>query len=93
MKTNFTQVKTDIKFYAKNGSITAECVAVTFAVPSGANPVTVNGYPIPAGGSLAIELSAGQIDMSRYEFFFGTGGSGNELYIIRVIPAMNLNNE
>jgi hypothetical protein len=90
---SFLKVKTDIKFYATNSSITAECVAITFAVPAGANPVNVNGYPVPAGGSLAIELSAGQIDYSKYEFFFGTGGTGNELYIIRIIPTIDLNNE
>jgi len=93
MKSNFLKVKTDIKFYAKNGSITSECVAITFIVPTGANPVNVNGYPIPAGGSLAIELSAGQIDFSKYEFSFGTGGTGNELYIIRIVPAMDVNND
>lgn len=93
MNSTFLKVITDIKFYATNTSLTSECLAITFAVPTGANPVNVNGYPIPAGGSLSIELSAGQVDFSMYEISFGSGGSGNELYVIRIIPTVDLNNQ
>jgi len=91
MKVNgFIPVLTETEFHGKTGVTTSDCVAITFFVPAGANPVTVNQIPIAAGGTLAIEQSAGYLDRTRYEFSFGTGGSGNELYIIRIIPQMAL---
>lgn len=87
----FIPVLTETEFHGKAGVTTSDCVAITFIVPPGANPVVVNQIPIAAGGSFAIEQSAGYIDRTRYEFVFGTGGSGNELYIVRIIPQMKLN--
>lgn len=90
---SFCPVKTDVKFYSKNGSTTSDCIAITFIVPTTGNPVNVNGYEIPAGGSFAIELSQGYIDASRYEFFFAPGVGTNQLTIVRVIPVNDYKNE
>jgi hypothetical protein len=76
---------TDVKFFGESGSTTSDCVAITFVVPAGANPVAVNGYTIPAGGSFAIEQSNGYIDRTRYEFQITSGAGTNQLFVIRII--------
>lgn len=82
---NLISTYTDIKFFGESGSTTSDCIAITFVVPSAANPVAVNGYTIPAGGSLEIEQSNGYIDRTRYEFQFISGGGTSELFVIRII--------
>jgi len=82
---NLIPTSTDIQFYARSGMIDSKCISISFWRDTGTNPVNINGFPLPSAQMLTIEQSQGYIDMSQYDAFFGTGGSGNELYVFRTI--------
>jgi hypothetical protein len=42
--------------------------------------------PIADGQTFSINQNVGDIDTSMYEIVFGTGGTGNELYVVRIVP-------
>lgn len=89
----FVNVITDTVFINSNKSITSDCFAITFIVPSDCEVVNVNGYPIQAGTSYTISQSQGYIDRTRYEITFASAGATNgaQLYIVRVVPQFNIN--
>jgi len=83
---NYCPVVTEIKSYFESTTITSYCVGITFQVPSTGNPCRVNGYSIPAGGSLEITQSTNNIDVSKYRLVFESGSGTNEVNVIRLVP-------
>lgn len=82
----FIDVTNETQYVGESQMIFSNCLAITFKRMAGSNPVSVNGYPIGDGESLQFEQSQGQIDRTQYNVVFGTGGTGNELYVFRTIP-------
>lgn len=81
---NFIKTYNKTEFVSKNGTYTSNCISIQFYVPSGANPVFVNGILIPTGGTYTVQLDYPYIDSTQYEVNFQTGGSGNQLFITRI---------
>jgi len=82
----YCPIVTDIKSYFESGTVTSFCVGITFQVPTTSNACRVNGYLIPAGGSLEITQSTDNMDVSKYTFSFASGSGTNELNVIRLVP-------
>lgn len=76
----------ETQYVGENKMITSDCFAITFKRVLGSNPVSVNGYPLADGESLQFEQTENHLDRTQYNVVFGTGGSGNELYVFRTIP-------
>lgn len=74
------------EFYGSNNFIISNAFSISFTRPTGTNPVFVNGMPIQDGQTFSINQNVGDIDTSNYEIAFGTGGTGNELYVVRIVP-------
>jgi hypothetical protein len=83
---NYCPVVTEIKTYFVSTTITSYCVGITFQVPEGGNPCRVNGYSIPAGGSLEITQSTNNLDVSKYRLVFESGSGSDEVNVIRLVP-------
>lgn len=82
------QTETITQYVGKNTSIESYCISIAFFRPTSlSNPVYVNDIPIEAGQTLTIAQNEGDLDTTRYKINFGsTGGSTNELYVIRIVP-------
>ena len=76
----------ETQYVGENKMVTSDCFAITFKRVLGSNPVSVNGYPLADGESLQFEQTENHLDRTQYNVVFGTGGSGNELYVFRTIP-------
>jgi hypothetical protein len=74
------------EYFGRNQTIVSNCFSISFTRPTGTNPVYVNGMPIADGQTFSINQNVGDIDTSMYEIVFGTGGTGNELYVVRIVP-------
>ena len=46
----------------------------------------MNGYSIPAGGSLEITQSTNNLDVSKYRLVFESGSGSDEVNVIRLVP-------
>ena len=79
----------ETQYVGENQMIISDCFAITFKRATGSNPVSVNGYPLADGESLQFEQTENHLDRTQYNVVFGTGGSGNELYVFRTIPLRN----
>ena len=77
---------TIIEFYGRNNFIESNCNSISFTRPLGTKPVYINGLPIADGQTFSINQNVGDVDHTKYEIVFGTGGSGNELYVTRIRP-------
>jgi hypothetical protein len=80
---NLTSTYNKTQMIGQSGSYSSDCIAIQFYIPSGANPAYINGLLIPAGSTYQIGLDHPYIDRTNYEINFGSGGSGNEMYITR----------
>ena len=86
--------RTQVLFYGKSTFVEADgCYSIAFFRPTtnGDLAVTSNvniaGIPLEAGQTLTIEQNVGDQDFTSYEItFYPSGGSANELYIIKVMP-------
>lgn len=86
--------RTQVLFYGKSTYVEAEgCYSIAFFRPTtnGDLAVTSNvniaGIPLEAGQTLTIEQNVGDQDFTSYEItFYPSGGSANELYVIKVMP-------
>lgn len=74
------------EYFGKNDFITANCISIAFYRPQGSNPVYVNAMPIGDGQTFTINQNVGELDTSKYEIVFESGGATNELYVVRVLP-------
>ena len=83
----------ETQYVGENQMIISDCFAITFKRVTGSNPVSVNGYPLADGESLQFEQTENHLDRTQYNVVFGTGGSGNELYVFRTIPLRNYFND
>lgn len=83
----------ETQYVGENKMITSDCFAITFKRVTGSNPVSVNGYPLADGESLQFEQTENHLDRTQYNVVFGTGGTGNELYVFRTIPVRNYFND
>jgi len=80
-----TQVQSE--FVGKSQNIEAEgCFSINFFRPTSSNPVSVMGIPLEEGSSLKIEQNVGDTDHTFYEVVFGSGSSGNQLYVTKIMP-------
>jgi hypothetical protein len=78
---------TIIEFYGRNDFIESNCNSISFTRPLGTNAVYVNGLPIADGQTFSINQNTGDVDHTKYEIVFqNTGGSGNELYVVKIRP-------
>lgn len=82
------RTKTDSQFIGKSQVFPAGgCYAISFFRPSGTNNnVSVNGVPVEAGRTVAINQNVGDEDHTQYEIVFENGASTNELYVRRIVP-------
>jgi hypothetical protein len=76
----------ETQYVGENKMITSDCFAITFKRVTVSNPVSVNGYPLGDGESLQFEQTENHLDRTQYNVVFGTGGTGNELYVFRTLP-------
>jgi len=80
-----TQVQSE--FIGKSQNIEAEgCFSINFFRPTTSNPVSVMGIPLEAGTSLKIQQNVGDTDHTFYQVIFGSGASGNQLYVTKIMP-------
>ena len=80
-----TQVQSE--FIGKSQNIEADgCFSINFFRPTTSNPVSVMGIPLEAGTSLKIQQNVGDTDHTFYQVIFGSGASGNQLYVTKIMP-------
>ncbi len=86
--------RTQVLFYGKSTYVEAEgCYSIAFFRPTTNSDIAVTsnvnvaGIPLEAGQTLTIEQNVGDQDFTSYEItFYPSGGSANELYVIKVMP-------
>lgn len=88
--------RTQVLFYGKSQYIEADgCYSIAFFRPTTnddlavTSDVSISGVPLEAGQTLSIEQNVGDQDFTSYEcVFYPSGGSANELYVIKVMPVV-----
>jgi hypothetical protein len=86
--------RTQVLFYGKSTFVEADgCYSIAFFRPTTNSDIAVTsnvnvaGIPLEAGQTLTIEQNVGDQDFTSYEItFYPSGGSANELYVIKVMP-------
>lgn len=77
---------TETEYVGAQKMVTSDCFAITFVRPTGANPVSVNGYPLEEGQALKIKQNVGDIDRTQYSIVFGTGTGSDACWVFRTLP-------
>jgi hypothetical protein len=77
--------KSDIQTVAKSQTVASDCFAIAFHRPTGSAAFTVNGFPVPDGGTYTIGQNVGDVDRTDYEIVFAAVGV-RECVVTRIKP-------
>jgi hypothetical protein len=76
---------TIFEFVGDNKIVKSKCIAINFFVPTGGNDVSINGVPLTAGDSIAVNQTDGYIDWTQYNVIFTSSAATNLLNVTRTI--------